>query len=78
MAVYAAMVEQMDRGVGKILDELDHRGMAKDTLVLFLSDTGGCAEGGTLGSNKGKGECGTGDSFVYYGECWANASNRAS
>jgi len=44
MAVYAAMVEQMDRGLGNVLDALDERGMSKDTLVLFLSDNGGCAE----------------------------------
>jgi arylsulfatase len=44
MAVYAAMVEQMDRGIGKLLDALDRRGLAKDTLVLFVSDNGGCAE----------------------------------
>jgi arylsulfatase len=44
MAVYAAMVEQMDRGIGKVLDALERRGMAKNTLVLFLSDNGGCAE----------------------------------
>jgi arylsulfatase len=44
MAVYAAMVEQMDRGVGTLLDAIERRGMAKDTLVLFLSDNGGCAE----------------------------------
>lgn len=44
MAVYAAMVEQMDRGIGKVLDALERRGLAKDTLVLFLSDNGGCAE----------------------------------
>lgn len=44
MAVYAAMVEQMDRGVGTVLDTLESRGMAENTLVLFLSDNGGCAE----------------------------------
>jgi arylsulfatase len=44
MAVYAAMVEQMDRGIGEILDTLERRGMAKNTLVIFLSDNGGCAE----------------------------------
>jgi arylsulfatase len=44
MAVYAAMVEQMDRGVGKVIGAIEQRGMAKDTLVLFLSDNGGCAE----------------------------------
>jgi arylsulfatase len=44
MAVYAAMVEQLDRGIGRILDEVERRGMANSTLVLFLSDNGGCAE----------------------------------
>ncbi len=44
MAVYAAMVEQMDLGIGKVLDALESRGLAKDTLVVFLSDNGGCAE----------------------------------
>jgi arylsulfatase len=44
MAVYAAMVEQMDRGIGRVLDALDRRGMNRDTLVVFLSDNGGCAE----------------------------------
>ena len=44
MAVYAAMVEQMDRGIGKVLEVLERRGMASNTLVMFLSDNGGCAE----------------------------------
>ncbi len=44
MSVYAAMVEQLDRGVGRLLGELDRRGMAGNTLVMFLSDNGGCAE----------------------------------
>jgi arylsulfatase len=44
MAVYAAMVESMDRGVGRILDALRDRGVERDTLVIFLSDNGACAE----------------------------------
>jgi arylsulfatase len=44
MAVYAAMIERMDRGIGRILDQLKKSGRDKDTLVLFLSDNGGCAE----------------------------------
>jgi arylsulfatase A-like enzyme len=44
MAVYAAMVEQMDRGIGALLETLERRGMAESTLVVFLSDNGGCAE----------------------------------
>jgi arylsulfatase len=44
MAVYAAQVEHMDRGVGRVLDALDAAGIADDTIVLFLSDNGACAE----------------------------------
>jgi arylsulfatase len=44
MAVYAAMIDRMDQGVGHILATLDELGVADDTLVMFLSDNGGCAE----------------------------------
>lgn len=44
MAVYAAQVESLDRGVGRILDALAESGVEEDTLVLFFSDNGGCAE----------------------------------
>lgn len=44
MAVYAAMIDRMDQGVGRILDELEAKGMSDDTIVLFMSDNGGCAE----------------------------------
>jgi len=44
MAVYAAQVYAIDRGVGRIMAKLRELGMADNTLVLFLSDNGGCAE----------------------------------
>jgi len=44
MAVYAAMVEEMDRGIGRIMDAIKARPDHDNTLVLFLSDNGGCAE----------------------------------
>ncbi len=40
-AVYASMIEKMDQGIGKILDELDALGLRENTLVLFCSDNGG-------------------------------------
>ena len=43
MEVYAAMVDCMDQSVGRVLDALDTAGVADDTLVMFLSDNGGCA-----------------------------------
>jgi len=39
--VYAAMVEAIDQSVGVLLDHLDERGLAENTLVIFTSDNGG-------------------------------------
>tara|TARA_B100001179_G_scaffold232874_1_gene227639 strand:- start:3834 stop:4985 length:1152 start_codon:yes stop_codon:yes gene_type:complete len=44
MAVYAAMIDRMDQGIGKILTKLKELGEDKDTVIMFLSDNGGCAE----------------------------------
>jgi arylsulfatase A-like enzyme len=43
MEVYAAMVDCMDQGIGRVLDALDRSGAADNTVVMFLSDNGGCA-----------------------------------
>jgi arylsulfatase A len=43
--IYAAMVENMDQGVGRILRKLDDLKLAENTLVLFTSDNGGLATG---------------------------------
>jgi len=44
MAVYAAMIDSMDQGIGRILAALDRNEVADNTVVMFLSDNGGCAE----------------------------------
>lgn len=44
MEVYAAQMESMDRAIGRVLHELRRRSALDDTLILFLSDNGGCAE----------------------------------
>lgn len=44
MAVHAAMVDRMDRGIGRVLDALEERGKLEDTLILFLSDNGASPE----------------------------------
>ena len=48
MATYAAMVEIMDDGIGKVMQSLKAKGIDKNTLVLFLSDNGATAEGGQI------------------------------
>lgn len=44
MAVYAAQIDRMDQGVGRIINKLALMGLKENTLVMFLSDNGGCAE----------------------------------
>ncbi|MBP7052496.1 MAG: arylsulfatase [Phycisphaerae bacterium] len=77
MAVYAAQIERMDRGIGRVLDKIRDLGKQENTLVMFLSDNGGCAEGGPSGFDNRKNGLPPGgvDSFMSYGQSWANASN---
>ncbi|MDB5323088.1 MAG: Arylsulfatase [Phycisphaerales bacterium] len=91
MAVYAAMIECMDRGVGQILDHLDSTAAAKNTVVIFLSDNGACAENVQPGwydvpsktrdgrpihvGNDPKFMPGPEEVYQSYGPAWANASN---
>ena len=44
MEVYAAMIDSMDQGIGRILDSLKAKQQFDNTLVLFLQDNGGCQE----------------------------------
>lgn len=44
MAVYAAMIDSMDQNIGRLLKTLKETGADQNTLVLFLSDNGGCSE----------------------------------
>lgn len=50
MEVYAAMVDNMDQGIGRIVDALKETAQYDNTLILFLQDNGGCAE--TFGRNE--------------------------
>ncbi|MBO0706994.1 MAG: sulfatase-like hydrolase/transferase, partial [Candidatus Dormibacteraeota bacterium] len=49
MAVYAAQVARMDHGIGRIVGALERTGQLNNTLLVFLSDNGGCAEGQPYG-----------------------------
>ena len=44
MEVYAAMVDCMDQGIGRVMNALEKKGIKENTLVFFLQDNGGCAE----------------------------------
>lgn len=49
MATYAAMIEIMDDGIGKVIQAVKESGRFENTVFLFLSDNGASNEGGFLG-----------------------------
>lgn len=88
MATFAAMVEHIDLGVGRILADLENNGELDNTLIAFLSDNGACYEWGPFGfdgrSRKGLTTLHTGAELANmgqegthssYGSGWANLGN---
>jgi arylsulfatase A-like enzyme len=77
MATFAACVEVMDQSVGRVVEHLKQKGILDNTLILFMSDNGGNAEGlsSGLGNNSGSGPIGTAFSYLRCGRGWANAQN---
>lgn len=115
MEVYAAMVERMDQGIGRIVAQLKENGQLDNTLIFYLQDNGGCAEVMGRAGTKAHPEApraerptlpplaaeallppgsvppqtrdgypvlmgkkvlpGAGDTYIAYGQGWANVSN---
>jgi len=76
MAVHAAMVDRMDKEIGRIIDQLRAMGAYDNTLVLFLSDNGASAEMMVRGDgNNPDAECGTGATFLSLGPGWSSLAN---
>lgn len=111
MQTYAAMIDIMDQGIGKIIAALEEKGELDNTIILYMQDNGGCAEpvltnkpevpltdeqkilkpysydlplpvrkpeytreGKYIRSGRGV-MAGPADTWVAYGEDWANVSN---
>jgi len=87
MAIYAAMVDRMDQNIGRITADLQSKGQLDNTLIVFLSDNGACAEWDPFGFDGRSGPDnvlhrgaeleGMGGPGTYHsvGSGWANASN---
>ena len=73
MAVYAAMIDSMDQNIGRIMKALQDTGTDQDTLVLFLSDNGGCAE--EPGGRNTQAIPGPGQYYTAVGPSWGWAQN---
>jgi arylsulfatase len=44
MEVYAAMIDIMDQGIGRIITALEQKGELENTVIFYMHDNGGCAE----------------------------------
>lgn len=73
MEGYAGMVDRIDQNVGRVLEKLEAMGVADNTMVIFLSDNGGCH---TTRTNEGPPEVlGSPLSVVTYSYIGASVSN---
>jgi arylsulfatase len=84
MAIFAAMVDIMDRQIGRVLDYLKKQDVFDNTLIIFTSDNGACAEWTENGFDGGTGlkyvvhtgeelnTMGLPGSYIHYGTGWAN------
>ncbi|MDA0284458.1 MAG: arylsulfatase [Planctomycetota bacterium] len=87
MAIYAAMIDRIDHNVGRVLNDLRSSQELDNSLVVFLSDNGACAEWDPYGFDVSSSphnilhrdnqldQMGGPDTYSSVGSGWANASN---
>jgi arylsulfatase len=76
MAVHAAMIDCMDREIGRILQQIDAMGATENTLVVFLSDNGASAEIMVRGDGHDpQASPGSAASYLCLGPGWSTCCN---
>ncbi len=76
MAIHAAMVDRMDREIGRVLEQLRVMGALENTLVLFMSDNGASAEMMVRGDGHDpQAAPGSGATFLSIGPGWSSLAN---
>ena len=76
MAIHAAMVDRMDREIGRIIAQLKAMGAFENTLILFASDNGASAEIMVRdGGHDPKAEMGSAATYLCLGPGFSNACN---
>jgi arylsulfatase A-like enzyme len=76
MAIHAAMVDRMDREIGRIVEQVRAMGALENTLILFLSDNGASAEMMVRGDGHDpNAPAGSGATFLSLGPGWSTVAN---
>jgi arylsulfatase len=76
MAVHAAMVDRMDREIGRVVAQLKASGHLDDTLILFASDNGASGELLVRGDGHDPdAPAGSANTFLSLGPGWSTAAN---
>lgn len=77
MAVHAAMIDEMDVSIGRIVEHIKRqKGRWENTLVMFLSDNGASAEIMVRGDGHDpQAPAGAGASYLCLGPGWSTVSN---
>jgi len=76
MAIHAAMVDRMDREIGRVLEQIKAMGAEENTIVLFASDNGASAEIMVRGGGHDPSAApGSEHTFLCLGPGWSSASN---
>ena len=73
MAIYAAQIDAMDQGIGRIIAALEEMGQLDNTMIVFLSDNGACAE--HISSGPSRAVDGKANTWESYRIQWANLSS---
>jgi arylsulfatase A-like enzyme len=76
MAIHAAMIDRMDREIGRVLDQIERMNALENTLILFVSDNGASAEQIIRGDQHDPSAApGSARSYLCLGPGWSSAAN---
>jgi len=76
MEIYAAMLDRADQNIGRVLAKLKEQGKLENTLIMFASDNGACAEPSRAAVRSTRIEdFGTVASYETVGQAWATVQN---
>ena len=76
MEIYAAMINRIDKEIGRLIFDLNKKKLLNDTIIIFLSDNGSSSEIMIRGDGHSKNaDYGSRDSFLSLGPGWSSVAN---